>query len=90
MREREYQDKADEFAGEAYDQWAAGTKNEIISDWMDANAGAYAQGLVRGGDYYHAALREMRKDCLPTLAEAMIERVEEYYRDQADEYAEEI
>jgi hypothetical protein len=88
MTDREYQEIAERFAEEDYDAWLCGDKRENVDDWMASNAADYVQHLAMGGDMYHAAMRNMRKDCIYSLADDMGERVREHIYDQSQYYEE--
>lgn len=88
MLDADYDRIANELAEADYDAWASGDKRENVDNWMECNAHEYVQHLVMGGDLYHASLRNMRKDCIYSLADDMAERVRDYLYDQSQYYEE--
>lgn len=88
MRDADYDRIANELAEADYDAWASGDQRENVDNWMQSNAHEYVQHLVMGGDMYHAAMRNMRKDCIYSLSDDMGERVREHIYDQSQYYEE--
>ena len=89
MRDADYERIARDMANQDYDDWICGDRKANVDDWMESNAHEYIQHLMRGGEYGLAARVNMRRDCVYTLADDMDDRVREYMRDMANEYAEE-
>jgi hypothetical protein len=75
----EFQATAERMADEAWELLSVGRAPCItsVSDWLDENGSEYVHQLVRGGDHYHAAIRDMRRDFTAWFAEAYSQEIKE-------------